>query len=252
MLSETTKQILFAEREVGIRRADNSRVVVMFPLVPGEMTSMKRVVISAFVLVVAASAQAATIVSLTGNSTGALSTGTASVTLTGNTLTGTLTNTSPFDARITGFGFDIGAGNLNGFMGADITSPGGVEFDFTDGDLGNVPQFNVVVLDFGYTTGPSGNFSGGSPNQGLATGATLAFMVTGPFGVLTEAQIADGMYVRFQRVGLNDDSDVAHGVPDGPGGTPTPFTAVPEPASMLLLGSGLTFLARRRIKARKT
>ena len=34
--------------------------------------------------------------------------------------------------------------------------------------LGNVPAgFNNVVLDFGFTTGPSGNFTGGSVNDGL-------------------------------------------------------------------------------------
>ena len=51
-------------------------------------------------------------------STGAMATGTASITLdgSGNTITGTLTNTSPFDARITGFGFDIGPGNLAGYV----------------------------------------------------------------------------------------------------------------------------------------
>ena len=28
-----------------------------------------------------------------------------------------------------------------------------MNFDFRDDDLGNVPQFNSIVLDFGYVTG---------------------------------------------------------------------------------------------------
>ena len=76
----------------------------------------------------------------TGNDTGALSTGSASISLNagGNAITGTLTNTSPNDARITGFGFDIGTGNLSGFTGTPnpITSPTGVNFVFVDARLG--------------------------------------------------------------------------------------------------------------------
>src|SRR5688572_3068702 len=106
---------------------------------------MKSVAILAFVLgVTASAADAATMVTFTGNATGDLSTGTAWITLdgSGNSITGTLTNTSPSDARITGFGFDIGTGNLAGFIGTPdpIIMPAGVNFDFQDDDLGNVPQ----------------------------------------------------------------------------------------------------------------
>ena len=214
---------------------------------------MKSVAILAFVFGVAGSAaEAATIVSFTGNATGALATGTASISLdpSGNSITGTLTNTAPFDARITGFGFNIGPGNLTGYVGTPdpITSPAGVNFDFRDDDLGNVPQFNGVDLDFGYVTGPNPNFAGGFPNEGLDNMQTLSFMVAGSFAGLTEQQIASGLFVRFQRVGADGQlSDVA--TPGGPGGTPTPFSTVPEPASMLLLGSGLAYLARRKHKA---
>jgi PEP-CTERM motif len=170
-----------------------------------------------------------------GNSTGNLSTATVNVSFNDatNTFTFTVTNTSPFDARVTGVGFDLGAGNVNGFSGANVAG-----FTFSDGDLGNVPQFNSAVLDFGFTTGNSGNFSGGFPNDGIAPGQSLTFTVSGAgFGNgLTEQQLANAIYVRFQRVGANGEgSDVAHG------GT----NAVPEPMTMILFGTGLAGIAAR-------
>jgi hypothetical protein len=114
-------------------------------------------------------------------------------------------------------------------------------FTFSDGKLGNLPAgFNNVVLDFGFTTGPSGNFNGGSVNDGLLPGESASFTVSGAaFTGFTEAQICNAIFVRFQNVPVAG-SDV---------GT----SSIPEPSSIMLLGSALLGLggyARRRYKTR--
>lgn len=173
-----------------------------------------------------------------------------------NTFTFTITNTSAITqpgstSTITGIGYDLpplgnaSASGLNGFTGMQAPSLSS-NFDFSDGDLGNVPAgFNNVVLDFGFTTGPSGNFNGGSVNDGLLPGESASFTVSGAaFTGFTETQICNAIFVRFQnvpRVG----SDV---------GTPGGENPVPEPSTILLLGSALLGLggyARRRLSARK-
>lgn len=175
-----------------------------------------------------------------------------------NTFTFTITNTSAITqpgstSTITGIGFDLpplgnaSASGLNGFTGAQAPSLSST-FTFSDADVGNVPHgFNSAVLDFAFLTGNSGNFNSGSVNDGLLPGESASFTVSGAaFTGFTEEQICNAIFVRFQNVpaaGNSGGSDV--GVPGG---------EIPEPSSILLLGSALMGLggyARRRLKARK-
>lgn len=173
-----------------------------------------------------------------------------------NTFTFTITNTSAITqpgstSTITGIGFDLpplgnaSASGLNGFTGMQAPSLS-ANFIFSDANVGNVPHgFSSAVLDFAFLTGNSGNFSGGSVNDGLLPGESASFVVSGAaFTGFTEAQICNAIFVRFQNVPLSaggEGSDV------GTSG------AIPEPSTLMLLGSALVGLggyARRRFKTR--
>ena len=207
-----------------------------------------------FVLALASTSARADTITISGVNSGQAATATVVCEFNSqtNTFTFTITNTSAITqpgstSTITGIGFDLpplgnaSASGLNGFTGTQAPSLSS-NFDFTDGDLGNVPAgFNNVVLDFGFTTGPSGNFNGGSVNDGLLPGESASFTVTGAaFTGFTETEICNAIFVRFQNVPVAG-SDV---------GTPG---QIPEPSSILLLGSALVGLggyARRRLKLR--
>ncbi len=194
----------------------------------------------AAVMAISATARADTF-TFTGINTGV--TGTVNITqLSDNLLTLTFTNTSTgaVTGKITSIGFNLPGSGGGSFTLVSATNP---NYRLETG-VGGSADGIATTFELALLTGP-GFDGGGNPNSGIIEGASATFSISGDFSGLSQQLLAQGIFLRFQDVNAGSGSDVATCA----GCTPTP--EVPEPATMVLLGTGLAGFAGAVRKRRK-
>jgi hypothetical protein len=169
------------------------------------------------------------------------------VVLSGSILTITLENTSPLGGFIVADAFDLPAG-----VTASLSSASNTNFNFFGGTSINVQPFGSrnQVLTLADNLNSPFEGAGGNPNDGIAVGdgpASFVFTLSG-LGA-TEESIVGSEVIRFKGFD-NGGSDKTLISLDGgnPPGGPVP---IPEPTTLLLMGSGLTGVAHVMLRRRR-
>ncbi len=170
---------------------------------------------------------------------------TKSVNITGNLVTIVLTNTNTVaqGGFITADAFNL-APNTGVVAGSFTTTAANFSL-FTPGPFSTNPS-NTLGEPRNALIGVDNDFEGGMATGGLGAGQTATFTFTlTALGANTETSIFLSEAIRFQGFANGDSDKTLVQI------TTPPPAAIPEPTTMLLLGSGLAGVAARMRRRRK-